>query len=200
MTDHIRLRFRTRLITLGITATLLVHLIVRPVDGEETRSPLQIGAYANPFWVRDCTGPAAGKTLCYYCRYADRPVVALFVRDITGDVERLLTQVDSAVADHQRQRMAAFVVLLEKDTQTAEKQLKALSKRLALKHTPLTIYRDQPTKLKELYRLSPTAAVTAMAWKKSRITVNRSFPTTRIEEHQRHDFLKQVRQTVTDGS
>ena len=35
------------------------------VAGAEVKSGLEVGQEAGPFQVKDCTGPAKGKSLCY---------------------------------------------------------------------------------------------------------------------------------------
>lgn len=167
-----------------------------PLESGPLESGLPVGALADQFLVKDCTGPAAGKTLCYYCRYADRPVVALFVRELDEDVAQLVAQVDAAVARHQQQRLAAFVILIGDDTRDTESRLKRQAKQLRLRHTPLTIYRDQPAKLRELYRLNPQASVTALSWKRGEVTVNRAFATTDIAAPDRESFLAAVLETL----
>ena len=172
----------------GITAMLF--LLPIPGLAEELASGLRVGQHANQFLVKDCTGPAAGKTLCYYCRYADRPVITLFVREISDDIANLVGRIDRAVSSHEKERLAAFVVFVGKDTPEAEAQLKRLAKRQRLRNTPLTIYRESPQKLADLYRINPDAAVTALVWQERRITVNRAYPASQLSRTQVRDFLK----------
>ncbi len=47
------------------TAALLAAIIVAPAAAAELESGLQVGSFAGPFNVKDCTGPSKGKSLCY---------------------------------------------------------------------------------------------------------------------------------------
>ena len=101
---------------------LVLALLASEVHGQPLTSGLQVGQRPDTFFVRDCTGPAAGKTLCYFCRYGGRPVVTVFVREINEQVADLAKQLDQIVADHREQRMAAFLVVVTDDSVSAERQ------------------------------------------------------------------------------
>ncbi|HIF33282.1 MAG TPA: hypothetical protein EYG57_01900 [Planctomycetes bacterium] len=178
--------------------TVLAVLCLLPAasDADDLVSGLGLGELASQFMVKDCTGPAAGKTLCYYCRYAERPVVALFVRELNDEVAQLVQDIDKSVAKHQSQRLAAFVVLIGKDTPSSEKRLKQVAKDRRLRHTPLTIYRDQPAKLTDLYRLAPEAAVTALVWQQGKIIHNSAYPTSRLTAGQRKRFVTSLESAI----
>jgi hypothetical protein len=122
-----------------------------------------------PFLVKDCTGPAAGKTLCYYCRYELRPVVCVFVDRVDDRVGELVSAIDAAVARHKARRLAAFVVYLGDDTETAERALRELAARRKVAGTPLTIYRDTPEKLTAGLGVSPKSPLTIRYWRGGKI-------------------------------
>ena len=143
---------------------------------EHLRSPLEsaVGQPAGPFQVKDCTGPAAGKTVCYYCRYGHRPVVGVFVRTLNEDVARLIERLDRAVEEHRDERLAAFVVLIAADTPEAEQELKQLAEKSRVRHLPLTIFRDQPETLRDVYKISDTTPTTVMMWKEGKFTLQQA--------------------------
>jgi len=148
---------------------------------EEHRSGLQVGQRPTPFNVRDCTGPASGKTLCYFCRYGSRPVVSVFTNELNDDVINLVKEIDTTVGKNRAQRMAAFVVLLADDVFAAEKQLKKIAEEQMLRRTPLTIFRDTTTVLREVYAINPDAAVTVMMWDEGKVEVNRTFADAKLD-------------------
>ncbi len=160
------------MIAIGIVTILLLSA---QAFAENLKSGLQVGELPTPFNVKDCTGPAAGKTLCYYCRYGRRPVISVFTRQLSEQVVDLVKQIDAAVDKNRDQRMAAFVVVLGKDGFATEKQLKSLAEQQDITRTPLTIYRDTKAVLHENYRISPKADVTVMMWNKGTVKVNFSF-------------------------
>ena len=164
----------------------------------EVPSGLAVGERADQFLVKDCTGPAAGKTLCYYCRYGTRPVISLFVREAGADLGKLVEQIDRMVSEHRRERLAAFVVLIADDTRASEQNLRKLAVDHRIQHTPLTIYRDQAARLRDGYRLAPEAAVTLMMWREGNVRVSRGFASTRLEEAEIASFLAAVRRSLSE--
>ena len=156
--------------------------LVNPLAAEELRSGLQVGESLSQFNVKDCTGPASGKTLCYYCRYGDRPVVGIFVRSIDTNVERLIKRIDMTVDSNRDQRMAAFVVYLSKDGFAAEKKLKALAAKYQIRKTPLTLFKEKDDKLTAELKLSPNANVTVLMWVRSNVRVNHAFSNGQLQE------------------
>ncbi len=142
---------------------------------EEIQSGLQVGERPGQFNVKDCTGPAAGKTLCYYCRYGRRPVIGVFTRQINADVGRLVQQIDEALAENRDKRLAAFVVYVTDEGFAGERRLKKLADEYRIRRTPLTIYHDRSSKLTEEYRLADDAALTLMMWVDVEVKANHAF-------------------------
>src|SRR5215471_11679796 len=50
----------------------------------------RVGDKVPTFYVRAVTGPLKNKSVCYVCRNGDRPVVMLFIRQITPELKQLL--------------------------------------------------------------------------------------------------------------
>ena len=148
---------------------LIVFSAVTVQAADRPNSALEVGASAVPFLVRDCTGPAAGKRLCYMCRYGTRPVVTIFARQIDETAAKFVKLIDNSVKEHGARRLAAFVVLVDTDTSVAEKKLKALAAEQRISQTPLTIFNDQSSKLITDYGLSDDVPFTVMLWRGARL-------------------------------
>lgn len=131
------------------TALLLTTVAMGAVAIGEELSPEASGVL-HEFKVKDCTGPASGKTLCYYCRYGQRPVICIFTREVNDEIAQLVARVDAIVEANRNSRWAAFVVLLGEDSQAAEKSLHQLARNHNIQNTPLTIYRDTRQRLRSL--------------------------------------------------
>ena len=174
------------------TTILLGFWLSAPVAAEEISSGLKVGERPEQFLVKDCTGPAAGKTLCYYCRYGHRPVVAVFVREFNDQLAPLVRRIDQMVQQHRSERLAALVVLVADDTKATEEGLKDFARRHRIKYTPLTIYRDQQTKLRDTLKLSSQAPVTLMMWRGGEVMVNRAFASPAVSDEQQESFLAEV--------
>jgi len=150
--------------------------------GEEVSSGLAPGGRVQPLNVRDCTGPAAGKTLCYTCRYGSRPVVGVFTREITTELTQLVAALNDQVRRERQRRMAVYVVVIGNDTTAAEERLKEISREHELRHIPLTILRDSPQKLATGYGISPEAMLTVLMWRDGRVEAGRGFTSAQLDE------------------
>lgn len=139
----------------------------------EVESGLQPGDRPDAFNVRDVTGPEAGKSLCYRCKYGARPVVSIFTRDIDDNVTNLIKEVDKQVGANEDKKMAAFVVLLTDDPDAAEAKLSEVAKKNGIKNVPLTLYDGSAGP--EEYKIAKDADVTVMMWNKSDVKVNHAF-------------------------
>lgn len=148
--------------------------------GGEIDSGLAVGQKASPLDVKDCTGPAAGKTLCYFCRYGYRPTVAIYVRETSPEVIQLIKRTDAAVEQHRSERLAAFVIYTGADSADLEQQLRDLSRTEGLRHTPLTILREPQQQLQEKYAIAAEAAVTVLLWNETRVRDRLAFDSLEI--------------------
>lgn len=143
------------------------------VHAAELQSGLKPGSAPPAFDVKDATGPAAGTTLCYRCRYGGSPVVSIFTRKIDDNVTNLIKKVDEQVAKSGDKKMKAFVVLLTDDPDAAEPMLKKVAEKNKIKNVPLTIF-DGPKGPTD-YELSDDADLTVLMWVKSDVKVNHAF-------------------------
>jgi hypothetical protein len=88
------------------------------------------------------TGPDAGQDVSLICRYAKRPVVMVFAREIDAPVTRLLKKLDLATGDHQNEtvptRLGSYLVLVC-DAKDHEAKLKALAEKEKIQHTQLAL-------------------------------------------------------------
>jgi hypothetical protein len=137
----------------------------------EIESGLPVGESPPAFNVKDITGPAQGTSLCYRCRYGNRPVVSIFAREVNEEVASLIKQIDGIVGANGDQDMAAFVVLLSEDADTAAPQLTTLAEEQKISDTPLTIFdgvAGPPS-----YSIAEDADITVMMWVGSEVKVNR---------------------------
>lgn len=156
---------------LSVCALLCAGLVVA---AETVKSGLPVGEEVPPFYVTDITGPSAGKApLCYRCQYRDRPVVTIFTHNVDENIESLVAQIDKQVGDHEKEKMAAFVVVLSDKPKSEAGKLKDVAKKSDLKHTPLTTFENAEGPAK--YKLSKDAETTVMMWVDGTVKVNHAF-------------------------
>ena len=155
-----------------ISVTVVVMATVAHSDEPPVSGP-QIGERVVSFKVKDCTGPQMGGTLCYQCAYGDRPVVAIFTRRLGEDFVSLTKHIDTTVAKRSDQKMAAFVIYLSDNPDTAAPTLRKIAETSKLSKTPLTVFptRDGPAG----YAIAPDADITVLMWVDQRVAANRAF-------------------------
>lgn len=144
------------------------------------KSGLQVGDTIASFNVLDVTGPAKGKSICYACRFGHRPVVNVFVRQLTPETVTLIRELDRMAAKHEDEQLKVFVVFLSMDPESDGKQLVELNQKHKLDHAPLTIF-DGITGPKKC-RIAEHAAVTVIMWKSAKVIANHASATGKLDE------------------
>lgn len=153
-----------------LLATLVaLTFVVGPVFAEPS-APLEVGDNVAAFYVNDVTGPAAGTSLCYRCRYGDRPVVSIFAKKVDDKLAALLKEVDDVVGKNAGKDMAAFLVVMSDEPDRQEEKLKKIAKDNGLQNTPLTTFEDANGP--RAYRIDKDADITVMMWVDGKIKVN----------------------------
>jgi len=145
-------------------------VMVDSAQAADLESGLQVGAYPNPYYVTDITGPSAGQKLCYRCKYGAQPVVNIFARKMDENVTKLVKELDAVVGKNRDNRMSAFVVVLTDDPDAQSASLKKVAEKQEIKHTPLTVFENSvgPNK----YKIDKNADITVMMWVDSDVKVN----------------------------
>ena len=87
-----------------LCAVACVAMLSITASAGEVKSGLQVGDSPPPFYVADVTGPAAGKKLCYRCKYGARPVVSIFAREMNDDVKQLVSKIDAVVGKNKSEK------------------------------------------------------------------------------------------------
>lgn len=140
---------------------------------EALKSGLQPGDAPPAYNVKDCTGPSEGKSLCYRCKFGDRPVVNIFAREMTPEVVALVKQIDDVVGKNEEKKMAAFVTLLTNDPDKDEAKLKEIAKKEGLKNVPLTVFDGVAGP--DGYKIAEKADLTVTMWVESKVEASHAF-------------------------
>lgn len=135
------------------------------------KSGLEKGTRVGAYNVRDVTGPSAGESLCYRCKFSDRPVVNIFTRSLDENTITLIKKVDEQVGANKELR--GFVTVLTDDTEKAEKELKEIAKEHGIKNVPLTVFEGAAGPPN--YKIAKDADITVMMWNNHEVKVNHSY-------------------------
>lgn len=150
--------------------TIGVLLLTSSATQAEKSGPA-VGDSPAPFEVQDITGPSAGKSLCYRCKYGDEPVVCLFVRDTSEMNVELIKALDEKLGENKKLR--AFAVFLSDTPDKANDELMKLAKSADIKNVPLTVFPS--AKGPEEYKLLDDVKVTVAMWAGSKVKANVNF-------------------------
>lgn len=116
-------------------------------------------------------------------------MVAIFARAITDELTGLVKQIDKAVKDNEKEKLASFLILLSSDPEADEPRLKELAKKHGIEHVPLTLFEDAEGPSE--YKLSEDAEVTVILWRKKTIESVHPFGPGKLDE-------KAVKQILAD--
>lgn len=150
--------------------TLGVSLLSCSATRAEKSGPA-VGDSPAPFEVQDVSGPSAGKSLCYRCKYGDEPVVCVFIRDTSEMNVELIKALDEKLAENKKLR--AFAVLLSDTPDKAKDELMKVEKAAHIKNVPLTVFPS--AKGPKEYQLVDDVKVTVAMWAGSKVKANVNF-------------------------
>ena len=161
-------------------AVSAVGLAADNETGMPLKSGLQVGDYVGTFDVKDVTGPARGRSICYACRYGARPVINIFARQITDEVATLIARIDKQIDENQDKELKAFVVLLSEDPKADEQTLIKLTRKHNIKNIPLTLFDGTagPPKC----RIAGKADVTVMLWHDQEVKANHAYAKGKLDK------------------
>lgn len=136
---------------------------------EELKSGLQPGDRIGAFTVTKVAGAPEdgveeGTPLCYRCLLGDRPVVAVFARQVDENLVTLVKDLDQLVAKNADKKMGSFVNLLGEDKEALGKEAKKLAKKAEAKHVAVVVpkeHKNGPDHLK----INEKADVTVLIYK-----------------------------------
>ncbi|MBX9656510.1 hypothetical protein K2Y11_23075 [bacterium] len=146
-------------------------LLLFAMNAEAAKSGPAVGDAPAPFEVTDITGPSAGKSLCYRCKYGSEPVVCLFIRDTSEMNVELIKALDEKLGENKKLR--AFAVLLTDKPDQGKSDLAKVAKEAEVKNIPLTVFPS--TKGPEDYKLVDDVKVTIVLWSDSKVKANVNF-------------------------
>jgi hypothetical protein len=160
-----------------MTKSIWTMLVACAVSGAaiaaEVSSGLEKGAFVPAFTVTDVTGAAKGESLCYRCKFGDRPVVAVFAKKMTPEVAALAKALDAKIEANKDARMAGFLVVTSDAPDTVSSELTTVAEKQGLKTLALTTFKGEAGP--KGYKLNPEADVTVMMWVDSAVKVTKGY-------------------------
>jgi len=168
-------------------------------DGSKTeplQSGLKPGDKVPTFYVRAITGPLKNKSVCYVCRNGDRPVVMLFIREITPQLKQLLKAIDDEVDLHRAAGLRSFGVFLATSSQEILPQVQTLAFDEKV-NLPLTVA-AAPSDGSAGKAIHPAAAVTVILYREQTVTANFAYRANELTAEQIEIVVKSIRRLADD--
>lgn len=117
---------------------VLLLILGAPVAWAEAPTACEIGAEVPSFFVREVTTERPNLATCLVCRYGNRPVVLICVRDLDAQGEKLLAGIDQAVDGLRGVGVKGFAAFLGDRPAEIQPRLMSLARQGGIR-LPLTI-------------------------------------------------------------
>jgi hypothetical protein len=213
MTDHSSRRITRCWVSVAVVVLLGIVLEVgggtprgaaddSPVDAgksaNEVRSfgDLQLGDRVPSFYVRAVTGPHANKSVCYVCRYLDRPVAMIVVRSFSPELTELLRGIDTVVDENRSVGLRSFVVFVaptnppDADSRTLSSRVQTLGfdEKLSIPLTVAAAFDDASSRPG-----SPPADVTVVLYRRQQVVTTVGLRREELTKAKINDLLARLR-------
>jgi hypothetical protein len=157
---------------LALTVLVGVAFVLSVASAQEPKSGPQAGdKVPGPLHPLNITGDHAGEKYCLYCKFGTSPVAAIFARQVTPELTKLIKRIDQATDQNKERGMGSYVVFLS-DSDTLEAELKNLDKKEKIRHCILAI--DEPEGPRD-YNIAPAADVTVVLYTELTVRANHTF-------------------------
>lgn len=126
-----------------------------------------VGDVVPQFYSRVVTGPLMNRSVCYVCRYGERPVVLVVLRQIGPELRPLLKNIDRIVEAHRAKGLRSVGVYLADQSFPAISAVQTFgfNNRIAM---PLTVG-TEAVATETCQNIAPAAAVTVVLYDKRRV-------------------------------
>ncbi|WP_149752952.1 hypothetical protein [Rubripirellula obstinata] len=137
-------------------------------------------------------GVEVGQSLCYRCRYGSNPIVMVFARKASTEIDSLIgvleKSVEKSLETQQMQRLCAFVVLVGQDRSELNESAVALIQRTGAEMIPAVVTEDATSGPLD-YQLSSANDVTVVVAKDSQVVAVETFGIEKIEPKRISDHI-----------
>ena len=180
-----------------LVGTAAVALVAGFAIAAELKSGPQVGdAVPGPFAPLNINGSKPGEKICQFCANGDSPVVLIFARN-PGDAQtqKLIKEVDTLVAKHEKCEMGSYVVFCTDDSK-AEAACKELVEKNKYSKVILTL--DSPAGPAK-YKFAKEADVTVVLYTARKVKANHTFKAGELKDEAIAKVLKDVAVIVPES-
>lgn len=165
---------------------------------EDMKSGPQPGDDVGAFTVEKCAGNEddgveTGEKLCYRCKLGNRPVVAVFARSADKNLTSLMSELDSVVGRHEDKKLASFVNLIGKDSESLKEKAGWLVKESKAKRIAVVVPEETENGPAD-FQLNEKADVTVLVYNKGKVIANYALPTDGLKK----DVIQKIIQSTEE--
>jgi hypothetical protein len=156
----------------------------------------RVGQRPGPYSFVLSTGSERGKSHCYICETADRPMVIVFARNLSDPLGQLVRKLDQAVATHKDAELRSWVTLLAEDESKLNKSIVDWERKRAVKLIPIGVFEDvagPPS-----YRIHADAELTVLLAVKQKVVANFAFRSGELNERRIEEILAAIPKIVPE--
>ncbi len=170
----------------------------KPDSLQESSRTIQSGPEAGStirqFFVRAVTGPHRNRSVCYVCRYGNRPVVMILIQDLDPKIATLLKTIDAIVDDNRVTGLRSFGVLVtdESDRAVPTLQTMAFDERIQMPLTAATTTITGPG----CHNLHEDAATTVILYRDQQAVQNFAFEKDSINDESIASLVQSVKKLI----
>ncbi len=167
-------------------AVLSVALVATvAVAADTAQVGLKQGDSIGAFYVTKVAGAADdgvanGQELCYRCRYGQRPMVMVFARKSSDQLNELIGKLDAAVAENKDAQLKSFVTVVGGDQAALKDAAKKIADGAKAKNVPIAVAADSENG-PDNYRLDPKAEVTIVVANESQVVSTHTFAADKVD-------------------
>lgn len=156
-----------------------------PAASKKATGGLSVGDDVAAFLVTKVAGAnddnvKNGATLCYRCKYGQRPMVMVFTHTTGDAVPKLVEKLDAAVAKHSSEQLKGFVTLIGNEPEELTRQAKTLATQFGDKNVPIVVAKDSKNGPAS-YKLDPGTAVTVLIVNHSQVVARHNFAADQVD-------------------
>ncbi len=179
-------RFVFSLAALCMLSAPIVSAKESPTAGKDSSEKgLCAGDGVGAFLVTKVSGAKdddvkVGETLCYRCKYGQRPMVMVFTRSTEGSVPKLVKRIDAAVAKHSSDDLKGLVTLIGKDPKELTTDAQAMASKIGDKNVPIVVAKDSENGPAS-YKLDSQTDVTVVLVSQSKVVSRHDFAADKVD-------------------
>jgi hypothetical protein len=151
-----------------LSGLLVIASFASAIDPCQSGPPA--GQRPGPYAFLVATGANRGKSHCFICETADRPMVVVFARTPSDGLGKLLAKVDQAVIANKKAELRSWATFLSDDQPALEPKLVEWTRKHSLSNVPVGVFEDldgPPS-----YRLNRDADVTVLLAVNKKVVAN----------------------------